>query len=268
MQNDRLQRIRERLLLYSFNLEWKEGKQHSIADALSRAPFFPADESSEVSIFLVDVDNPALKVLRDGVGDEYVLVRENVRRRVERCPARLAGFRAVWDSLRIKGALLLAGDRLLVPGPARREILRRLHLSHSGVTKTHELARQLYVWPSLYNDVKTMVAGCAACLARLPSLPHEPVLLDKADFPLHKAATDLFDLNAISYLTLVDRFSGHLWVARLRSTATEAVCAVLLRWFWEFGFPCVLKSDGGPQFRGPFAAFCEEHFIVHEVSLP
>jgi hypothetical protein len=51
MGNDRLQRIRERLCVFSFQLVWTEGKLHQIADALSRAPFFPADKASEVPVF-------------------------------------------------------------------------------------------------------------------------------------------------------------------------------------------------------------------------
>ena len=47
LQNARLQRIREKLSMYNFQIEWKEGKAHLIADALSRAPYFPPDTSSK-----------------------------------------------------------------------------------------------------------------------------------------------------------------------------------------------------------------------------
>ena len=44
VNNPRLQRIREKLLPYTFSLKWVAGKSHHIADALSRAPLFqPAD---------------------------------------------------------------------------------------------------------------------------------------------------------------------------------------------------------------------------------
>ena len=38
--------------------------------------------------------------------------------------------------------------------------------------------------------------------------------------------------------------------------------------FCEFGFPRVVKSDGGPQFRGPFLEFCNRYNIKHELSSP
>jgi hypothetical protein len=75
MMNDRLQRIRERLLVYSFSLTWTAGKEHLIADALSRAPFFPADPATEVAICAVsevlDPADPALRLLLEHVDEEY-----------------------------------------------------------------------------------------------------------------------------------------------------------------------------------------------------
>lgn len=54
MDNDRLQRIRERLIMYDFEVTWSSGKEHQIADALSRAPFFPADDHMDTNIKRVD----------------------------------------------------------------------------------------------------------------------------------------------------------------------------------------------------------------------
>ena len=42
--NVRLQRYKEKLTGYNFKIEWREGKTNEIADALSRAPVFPAQE--------------------------------------------------------------------------------------------------------------------------------------------------------------------------------------------------------------------------------
>ena len=53
VQNVRLRRYRERLTGYTFKIEWREGKTNEIADALSRAPVFPASESNSADF--VDV---------------------------------------------------------------------------------------------------------------------------------------------------------------------------------------------------------------------
>ena len=47
IENARLRRYRERLTGYNFDLSWREGKTNHIADALSRAPVFPPDETAD-----------------------------------------------------------------------------------------------------------------------------------------------------------------------------------------------------------------------------
>ena len=118
------------------------------------------------------------------------------------------------------------------------------------------------------NDVTQKVARCAPCRAQLPSLPMEPLAVDQADFPMQKVSTDLFDLSGNAFLVTVDRFSGYPWVTKLSSTVTSTVCKALFDIFCEFGFPRVVKSDGGPQFRGPFLEFCTPFNMKHEVSSP
>ena len=49
VENMRLQRIREKLAAYSFKVSWVKGKNHLIADALSRAPYFEASEENELN---------------------------------------------------------------------------------------------------------------------------------------------------------------------------------------------------------------------------
>ena len=37
-------------------------------------------------------------------------------------------------------------------------------------------------------------------------------------------------------------------------------------WFVEHGIPISIRTDGGPQFRGPFVKWCGRHNIRHELS--
>ena len=59
-----------------------------------------------------------------------------------------------------------------------------------------------------------------------------------------------------------------LWCDRLTSTSTSKVTDLLDRWMLDFGYPLHIRTDGGPQFRGPFDEWCKEHHVVHEVSSP
>ena len=42
----------------------------------------------------------------------------------------------------------------------------------------------------------------------------------------------------------------------------------LATWFTEYGWPSTLRSDGGPQFRTEFSAFCADNGIKRELSSP
>lgn len=48
VENIKLQRIREKLAVYSFKVTWVKGKNHLIADALSRVPYFEATQKNEL----------------------------------------------------------------------------------------------------------------------------------------------------------------------------------------------------------------------------
>ena len=80
--------------------------------------------------------------------------------------------------------------------------------------------------------------------------------------------TDLFQLNGKTYLIAVDHYSGFPFVAQLRSLNTASIINHLVRWFRTFGFPQVIRSDFGPQYRGQFNKFCSDNRIQHEVSSP
>ena len=65
---------------------------------------------------------------------------------------------SVWDRLGTtddNDSTLLTLDikRLVVPLQARRNILKILHYSHQGISKTYTAARSRYYWPSMKEDI-------------------------------------------------------------------------------------------------------------------
>ena len=54
----------------------------------------------------------------------------------------------------------------------------------------------------------------------------------------------------------------------LGTLQTGSVINMLKTWFNVFGWPRVIRSDGGPQFRGEFSEFCKNFRISHELSSP
>ncbi len=130
-------------------------------------------------------------------------------------------------------------------------------------------AQELYFWPGMNNEVAQHVASCDPCQVFAPSKAKNMDFLEtKAERPMESISADLFEAAGKQYLILVDRYSSFPFVERLNKTTTEAVTTRMLGIFQMFGFPSTLKSDQGPQFRGPFQAFCKEHGINHETSSP
>ena len=77
LPNARLQRMREKLSGYSFIVKWVPGKNHSIADALSRAPLFAPEEQPDLVVdsaltCLSVTQDPAYHILNEHIDPDYV----------------------------------------------------------------------------------------------------------------------------------------------------------------------------------------------------
>ena len=114
--------------------------------------------------------------------------------------------------------------------------------------------------------VKQIVEACDACADLLPRQWAQPLTQTLAHFPMHHTSADLFQLAGHHYLAFADRFSGMLWCERLTRLATEKITAQLQRWMEDSGYRQTIRTDGGPQFRGSFKAWCQAHEIRHELS--
>ena len=279
IENRRLQRLRESVLDYSFKVEWVEGKSHLIADALSRNPVNgPNTELASINSVLHSLD-PSLDGLRSGAKEcpSYQRLVECVKSLSPSAAKSLppsdaaSAYKSVWDDLSMHSdgqLVLFQTDRIVVPASNRASILKLLHRGHSGIVKTKTLARQLYYWPGMTNDIKNLVSACDVCVAHLPKQQAMPLKQTEASFPLEHTSADLFSLGGKNYLVYVDRFSGMIWCDKLNQVTTASVTKTLDFWMMDFGYPNHIRTDGGPQFRGPFKEWCLQRNIVHEVSSP
>jgi len=273
INNTRLQRILEKLAGYSFNLRWCPGSKHTVADAFSRAPV-DRDTCTVFALSLVTPEHITIEEISTAAqqDSEYQAIIQALNQNLQpknlplQHPARL--FANVWESLATSAdlGLLLYGSRIVIPHQLRKRTLELLHVSHQGISKTRELARQLYYWPGISNAIKQLIQQCEACSALHPSQAHEPQIHTSASRPMESVSLDLFANAGQTYLVMVDRFSGWPWVAHLRKTDTSAVLRTIQQWFQFSGFPDRIRTDGGPQFRSDFDSFCTSHDIVHELS--
>lgn len=284
ISNPRLVKYRESLCPFTFSLTWNAGKDHLIADALSRAPIFPAEieeveDVQQVLCYRI-VEDPALQFLFDAAADDdsYLALIHALRTRLSSQqlpashPARV--FSHIYDELSLlderDATLVIWGERIIVPQESRSEILRRLHASHQGVVKTRKAAQQLYFWPGVNNEIKLMIDNCEKCQEYRPSLQAEPLqsATSSVTAPMQFISSDLFQYAGKTYLCAVDAYSGYPFVKLLNRTSTADVTSILTSWFRMFGFPAKIKSDNGPQYRTEFDEYCKEHGITHVTSSP
>ena len=276
--NPRIFRFREKLLPFSFDVAWLPGKKNLIADALSRNPCdVGVDDldSSGIGVKALVTPGTVADRIRNAAAscDEYQAVTRafdsgsSPSDLPDGHPVKL--FSGVWSSIsRVDGLLCVDGHRIIVPRDVRGSIVGLLHKSHCGLVKTYATARNFYFWPAMKNDLKTAIDRCEACQSSRPSLPADNLVETTTDEVLNQVSVDLFQVGSVHYLLFVDRYSGFPLVSRLKSLTSETVIRRLKDWFHLFGYPRVLRSDGGPQFRSRFAAFCKDYGIRHEISSP
>ena len=280
INNQRLQRIMSKLLGYSFKVEWIAGKNHEIADALSRAPVFQPEEEEQADVLTqtlrVSEIDPSLKnIIGHAESDQnYQAIVEALTQKKKLSnlpmshPAQI--YKNQWDYLSFQNeyGLITYNERIVVPEEARKEVLKTLHIQHTGQTKTYRNARSLYFWPFMKNDINHLVGSCEKCIKLLPSQPNEPRIQTMASRPFEAISVDLGTLEGQDYLIGADRYSGWPMVERLNKLDTSAIVKVLEEWIVDMGKPLRIRSDGGPQFRTEFKNWCDERQIIHELSSP
>ena len=109
--------------------------------------------------------------------------------------------------------LVLNDSRLVVPKECREKVLSNLHASHSGISKTRQLAKNLYYWPNMSVQVQQLIENCDDCQTLRPSLNSPVVKHPAAQEPMHSVSMDLFECKGSHYLVMVDRYSYYISVS-------------------------------------------------------
>ena len=176
-------------------------------------------------------------------------------------------YSAQWDGMSVHGIFLTFHGRMIVPAAARLKVLTNLHLQHTGKSKTLADARQLYFWPGMTGAIGLMIANCKEWTSALPSKPLEPQIPTAATRPFEQISIDLGYQKGNNYLIGMDRYSGWPMAAPIpRKANTTTITDILDEWFADHGIPISIRTDGGPQFRGPFDEWCTRNNIRHELS--
>lgn len=149
-------------------------------------------------------------------------------------------------------------------------MLTRIHEGHQGIVRCRARARESVWWPGISRAIVDIVDKCAEC-AMYKNQAREPMLSSQTpELPWQKVAADLFQLDGVNYLLLVDYRSRYPEVAILQSaTSAKAVIERMKSIFARHGIPEVLVTDNGPQFSATeFKNFAQHYGFQHITTSP
>lgn len=286
----RLQRMLLRLQRFDFSLVYKKGTLMYVSDTLSRScpnsidtnpdPFL--EECIEAQVCAV-VDN--INISTNQLSKVANLTDNDLELKTLKCyllsewpkekkdlPEVIKQYWNIKDSLsyfKTKN-LVLKGNAIVIPKCLRKEMLYRLHFTHSGISKTLLRAKDSIYWPNMYSQIVNMVNSCETCLTFSNANRKEPLIPHIVPRnPWEKVAIDLFQLYDKMYMLVVDYFSKYPEVVCLPSTTSQNVINVLKQVFSRHGIPEEVVTAHDVQFTSQmFKEFTENWEFKHVKTSP
>ena len=280
----RLQRLRLRLMRYTFDIIHVPGRELYTADTLSRAP---QSTTTETNILEQDVAKYVNMIVQGLPASDTRLaqIRQH-QQEDEVCRKIISYCQDGWpDRSHLNGIinhywpyrseitfveeLLMYGARVIVPASLRLDMLDRLHEGHQGINKCRLRPQQSVWWPGLSRQISELISNCRTCCQLSENHPEPLQPSHMPDGPWLKLATDLFEYQRNSYLLLIDYYSRYIEIAKLNDTTSATVITHMKSIFARFGIPQSVISDNGPQYSSrEFATFAHEYGFTHIPSSP
>lgn len=273
---------------YNFTYEYKPGKKHQDADALSRLAT-ARSEMKDAEVALIELTSDLIEKLKDGMP---LLHQEDW---VKRIILNYEFEDNSWSN-RERGEKFTFADGYLwrtmntwpserrpqvcVPRLFRTEIMMTCHdcKSHVGTRRCYEFIRDYFFWPRMSNDVKTYIRTCHFCQAMkvdqqkpigylssapIPRRPFEHIHVDFAG-PLKMT------YNKMRYYILaIDRLTkyaiGKATMSNEMRVASQFIEDINLR----FGPVRRITTDNGSEFIGKdFKEILARNKIEHHLTSP
>ena len=277
--NSRLRNLKEKTLRYRFRMTHIPGIKHHVADGLSRHPVkciessnqpestatlthshphSDIEECTQIAALAILQSAPITAVTWDLVrtataSDETLnnllqVIENGFPEMTSELPHNLHSYYPLRDQLSTVDGVILYNDRVLIPPPLRPNVLSTLHSAHQGTSTMTSRAESSVFWPGITRDIKNIRDNCNQCHRNAPSNPGAPPTPPTLPvYPFQCICADYFTYKGVSYLVIVDRYSGWPIIEKAGNGAAGLVDK-LRATFNTFGIPEELASDGGPEF--------------------
>jgi len=277
---NRLNRWRILLSEFDYDLEYKPGPQHAVADALSRLPTEGLDTgpiSQEIPTVGMTTRSGAVldprlpenrETARTPLGelsqkqadDEFC---QEVKQLLDTSES--TRFYQNADGLACREGQRAGTQQLLIPLSLVKDVLRAEHSSplaaHPGGSRMSQTLRDHYYWPSLAADVFGWVAACPTCAKNrlMGTQSTAPMRLFPATAPFAALGIDLLGPlprtpEGYEYILVIcDRFTKVMRAVPLKDiSAPDVLSAFLDTWVASYGIPDSVLLDNGPQVAAVF----------------
>ena len=285
IHNPRLFSLKERTLMYNFQMEFVPGKKNPGPDATSRYPVDQcqstdsedAMESAAVAFAACMMEGSRSvtwnRVKEEAAHDEEAiqlveLISNGFPADRSKLPEHLRQYWRMRSDLYIVGNVPFIEGRMLIPKSLRKEVAEGLHVAHQGITSMTNYAHTRFFWPGMNIALRQIRDQCKLCNEQAPSQRQEPMILTPPpDMPFQQVVIDFCEVVGHDFLIYSDRYSGWTEVALMPAKDLKHVLGALLKWFAAFGVPEEIASDGGPPFNaGAYDTFLRNWDIKRRLS--
>ncbi|UYV65567.1 K02A2.6-like, partial [Cordylochernes scorpioides] len=278
----RIQRLRLRMMRYSYSIYHTPGKDIVVADALSRSPIkisHEKDLENEICSFVQQITScPPFKDENMKEIWQYQNEERVCREIKDYCEkgwptknelsAEAKAFWCLRYEMSVIDGLLMRNSRIYIPKSLRSKVLNSLHEGHLGIEKCRGRARSSVWWPRISQEIGELVRNCPNCIEER-SNPQQPLIVsDFPSRPWEKVGIDHFYLKGKYYLLIADYYSRFPELALLEDQTTHSTILHCKSIFARHGIPEEVRSDNGPQFGLEFKKFAKEYGFHHITSSP
>ena len=280
----RVLRFRLRLNRFNYSISHVPGKYLYTADTLSRAPIPATSEETdlqdvaeslmEMCVNHLPASNQRLEEYRTAQAADHICssVINYCRHGWPDKGKVNADIKPYWNArgeFTVHNGLLLHGRQIVVPKVLQKETLTKIHQGRQGVQRCRLRAKQSVWWPSMSQHIDNFVKGCPTCVKDATPNSEPMIQTELPDFPWQRVASDLFMLNGVNYLLVVDYFSRFPEVIKLKTTTSASIIEAFKAIFSRYGVPETLVSDNGPQYTSQeFSEFTKSYNFCHVTSSP